>query len=405
MRSDPVILRLALVLLMVVLQSSPAPSAEPPGAVSGNTSLAGSAPWTAAALHADGDLVVVGCHSGVYLFSARSVLKSSGFNTTEVDTSDKQPLEQSFVLDWISQSVRIPSQLDYIHDVAFDSNGELLAIAGGTPGQYGQIEIYALARAQANPEDSIASDTHRFERLAVLSEHDDVVMSVSWAGKQLYSAGYDGKVTVFRPSNDERPDHWDKLTQAQLSNRPLTAIRILERDNRRLCVVAGLDQTIQIYAANPESLSRPIRTLNNHVAPILDLAVIAGKNADEPFLMASASEDRTVRFWNPETGRLLRFARLDQTPLCLGLARMDDRLLCLAGTTESGDTESGPEVIDVGTAARHPANSSRGLSSGGLLNTRGQSRCSVCLPVSALRTAIFGQRFPELRARSIQTAP
>ena len=34
-------------------------------------------------------------------------------------------------------------------------------------------------------------------------------------------------------------------------------------------------------------------------------------------MVASASEDRTIRFWQPTIGRMVRYVRLESEPLCL----------------------------------------------------------------------------------------
>jgi hypothetical protein len=54
--------------------------------------------------------------------------------------------------------------------------------------------------------------------------------------------------------------------------------------------------------------------MHQHTAAIHDLALRAPRGGKPP-LLATVGDDRTVRFWHPDTGRMLRFARLDTVPL------------------------------------------------------------------------------------------
>jgi WD40 repeat protein len=53
--------------------------------------------------------------------------------------------------------------------------------------------------------------------------------------------------------------------------------------------------------------------MDNHIAPATDLA-FQPTQKQTPGILASAAEDRTIRLWQPNIGRLLRFARLDSIP-------------------------------------------------------------------------------------------
>jgi WD40 repeat protein len=73
---------------------------------------------------------------------------------------------------------------------------------------------------------------------------------------------------------------------------------------------AGADQSIRIL--DPTS-GEVRRSLDNHTAAVRSLAVRPGKH-DGPAMVASAGADRTVRFWQPQIGRLVRFVRLASAP-------------------------------------------------------------------------------------------
>jgi WD40 repeat protein len=79
-------------------------------------------------------------------------------------------------------------------------------------------------------------------------------------------------------------------------------------------VSAGVDQTLRLWNS---STAEHLRTLDNHVDSVNEVAVQPTASREAPPIVASISEDRTVRFWQPSIGRLLRFARLKSPPRTL----------------------------------------------------------------------------------------
>jgi WD40 repeat protein len=57
-----------------------------------------------------------------------------------------------------------------------------------------------------------------------------------------------------------------------------------------------------------------LRTLDQHVGIVNDVAVRPRREVDPLPVIVSISEDRTVRLWQPTIGRLMRFARIPATP-------------------------------------------------------------------------------------------
>jgi WD40 repeat protein len=71
------------------------------------------------------------------------------------------------------------------------------------------------------------------------------------------------------------------------------------------------DNTIRVWRQPANEL---IRTLSNHTNEIHDIAVRPGLT-EPPYVIASSSADRTVRFWWPVRGRLMRFVKLPSPAL------------------------------------------------------------------------------------------
>lgn len=97
-----------------------------------------------------------------------------------------------------------------------------------------------------------------------------------------------------------------KRTQVfQGHSRPVLSIAFLP-DGKQV-VSAGIDMTLRLWNTETGEL---LRSMDNHVAAVNDLAVHPLSATMPNPIVASASSDRTVRLWQPTIGRLVRFARL-----------------------------------------------------------------------------------------------
>jgi WD40 repeat protein len=223
-------------------------------------------PIVALAVTPDGSQVLAGSQSGVQIISLPE-LKATG---------------------------AIATKLEQVHELVFGPRGEALAIAGGSPGERGAVEIWHWPAATLYLSHPAGND---------------VAYDVAWrpGGLQLAIAGADKSVTLGFTPKDFRPS----ATRLLPHSAAVLAVLWLPRND--LVLSAGVDQTIRLIdPARPES----VRSFENHTGAVRDLA-LHPSDQEGPPLVASAGADRTVRFWQPTIGRLVRFARLPSAPTAI----------------------------------------------------------------------------------------
>jgi WD40 repeat protein len=196
---------------------------------------------------------------------------------------------------------RLKTGMPHVAHLSFSLFGDKLAVAGGSPGESGRVELYSW------PERRLISDDET---------HGDVVYDFAWEVDDSWAAASADQTVSL---------HWASETKSPTSrvleghSRGVMAVVILA--DGEYVVSAGLDQSLRVWEF---STGRLVRTLDNHTAAVHALAV-APPSEEEPRegalpQLASAGADRTVRIWQPTIGRLVRFARLPAEPLDIAWA-------------------------------------------------------------------------------------
>jgi WD40 repeat protein len=178
-----------------------------------------------------------------------------------------------------------------LHDLAFSPSGDRLAVGGGIPADEGTVEIFSWPGGKP---------------LQVLNDHKDSVMGIAWlSGSSIASGSLDHSVVL-----------WDTTTGSLLKrlkghSRGVSSLCFLEK--KKLLVSAGIDQSLRVWNLETGKL---VHSLDNHTLPVHGIALRPGSGGLP--MIASVSDDRTVRLWQPTIGRMVRFARLDTKPLDVG---------------------------------------------------------------------------------------
>lgn len=236
-------------------------------------------PITALAISPDGRQIVTGSQAGIELRN----------------------------LPGLTRTATWPTELAHVHDLRFSPDGTWLLAAGGAPAEEGAVEIYRW------PEGT---------RTLRVGGHDDVIYGAAWSpdGSRWATAGGDGVCQVFSAATGE------SLVRYEGHSRTVLGISYLP-DSETIGSVS-VDQTLRLWSSKSGG---HIRTLDNHIGTVNRLAVrpvpIANGVSPGPTIVATISEDKTVRLWQPTIGRLMRFARLSSPPRAVVWSPAGEHLL------------------------------------------------------------------------------
>ncbi len=181
-------------------------------------------------------------------------------------------------------------QFANVHALAFSPDNQRIAVAGGDPADAGAVEILSWPK---------------LESLQFLTGHDDSVMAIEWlSDNKVASASLDQRVIVWDVSNGEQ------LRVLQGHSRGITSLAYVQ--DHGVLVSGGIDQSLRVWRIETGEL---LNSLTIHTQPVNGLAT--RPTLEGLPMIASCSDDRTVRFWQPTIGRMVRFVRLPARPLCM----------------------------------------------------------------------------------------
>jgi WD40 repeat protein len=207
-----------------------------------------------------------------------------------------------------------PTELSQVHDLAFSPDGKTLALVGGSPAESGAVELREWPSGKLQGR---------------ITAGGDVAYRAAWNadGSRLAVACADRKVRLEVLASAVKPQVIECHSAAVL------ATAWLAGDD--LILSAGVDQVIRVLAAAD---GRVTNSLDNHTAAVRDLAIRPGRH-EGPTMVASCSADKTVRFWQPTIGRLVRFVRLPSPPTVIGWTPSGSHVLaaCEDGKLRSVD--------------------------------------------------------------------
>lgn len=239
---------------------------------------------------------------GVATANAASPVTAAAFTPSgnQVVLGSQKGIE---ILSWpdLAQAGTVPTELDHVHCLSFSPDRKTLLAAGGSPAEEGAVEVYSWPEGQ---------------RIRRVVSHADLVYHVAWApeGTQWATAGADGICHIAEAGNGQSSVRYAGHSRAVLS--------VCFVGDGKLIASVGVDQTLQLWE---RATGKHVRTLDNHVGVVNAVVARPGPSAQIP-VVATISEDRTVRLWQPTIGRLMRFARLPSVPRVAAWSTTGDRL-------------------------------------------------------------------------------
>lgn len=204
---------------------------------------------------------------------------------------------------------RLATEVSSILDLRFSPRGDYLLVAGGIPGEAGQVEVWAWPSG---------------EWVQRHQPHGDVIQQAAWSpsGQGYAVSSFTGECSVHEFVVDrgldreldrelDRAESRVDVTELQRFAGHAQGVLAIDFWDEGSCVSGGLDQTIRWWGVADAAVKR---SLTNHVGAVVGLLPERTVEPSRSRRLWSVGADRTVRLWQPEVGRMVRFARLPETP-------------------------------------------------------------------------------------------
>jgi WD40 repeat protein len=183
----------------------------------------------------------------------------------------------------VDHTVEVPCR--NVHDVVLSPDESTLAVVGGNPGESAWVGFYSWPSR---------------ELLWSRSFSNDIACAVSFcsSGRLLAIGCHDHSVVLLESESG--------ISKGTLTghSRPVTVLSFVGSDTS--FVSGSIDQSIRIWNYEQATV---VRSLTNHTQPVTSLAV-RPKTGEALPMIATGSEDKTVRLWQPTIGRMVRFQRM-----------------------------------------------------------------------------------------------
>jgi hypothetical protein len=227
---------------------------------------------------------------------------------------------------------RIHTRAERAYAMVFLPDGKL-AVAGGRPGQEGDVRIFDISVAGKKEGDveilDGVNDTKVMTKQLLDTDDSVLCLAVSVDGKRIACGGCDRTVRVweypsgkleqsienhadwvlgviFAPdgkhlltcSRDKTAKVWDLSAKESVLTFPdhqNAVFGVGVKKDSKAGFSAGLDKNVRMWNATGEG--KQIRVVGNHGDEILKMV----QHPKEP-IMVTTSADKTVKVWNPETG-------------------------------------------------------------------------------------------------------
>ncbi len=236
---------------------------------------------------------------------------------------------------------RIRTRAERTYALVFLSDGKL-AVAGGRPGQEGDVKIYDLQGGTPQLMDGVAvldgvNDKSVLVKELVNTDDSVLCLAASADGKKLASGGCDRLVNVWdlspgyaqakleqtienhadwvfgiafaadskhllTASRDKTAKVWDLSTKESVLTFPdhqNSAFGVAVRPDGKVGISVGEDKQVRLWNATGDG--KQIRALAGHGDAVFKVLY----HSKQP-LLATCGADKTVRLWNPEDGKAVR---------------------------------------------------------------------------------------------------
>jgi WD40 repeat protein/mono/diheme cytochrome c family protein len=224
---------------------------------------------------------------------------------------------------------KLEGHANQVRGLAFSPDGELLAAAGGDPGQFGEIKLWSMADRREvlsirghrdnifaiafSPDGKLLAscsydrmlklwDTATGKEVRTLKDHTDAVFAVAFSpdGKLLASASADRTIKLWNPVTGERlytlGDGLDAMNTVAF------------HPSGRLIAGAGADRVIRIWEVN-EKEGKQLRSLIAHEDAINQVVF-----SPDGKTLASTGADRAIKLWDATTPQLTEIKSLERQP-------------------------------------------------------------------------------------------